>query len=125
MADSPLSILVTEDDAMIRVGLVLTLEGMGYEVIEAGSGAETMAALDKGKKIDVLVADLGLPDMNGLELATKVRADRPDLQIIIATGQTALPEGADKVPGPKLNLLVKPFSADQLANSIKRTVAGP
>jgi signal transduction histidine kinase/CheY-like chemotaxis protein len=109
-----LAILVTEDNAMVRRGLVLVLKEMGHTVMEAGTATEALAVIEGKARVDLLLTDLGLPDMSGIALATQVRKHLPDLQIIVATGQRALPAGAEHFPGPRLRLLAKPFSPTQL-----------
>jgi two-component system, cell cycle sensor histidine kinase and response regulator CckA len=82
-------ILVAEDDAMQRYVTVRELRRHGYHVLEAGNGAEAlwMAGHNEGVKIDLLVTDLRMPVMSGLDLVSELRVSQPDIKVIIVTGE--------------------------------------
>lgn len=82
-----LHILLVEDDDLIRVGTVTMLESLGHSVAAVGTGAQAMAALSP--ELDVLMTDLGLPDMNGKDLVVACRRQRPDLRVVTVTGDPA------------------------------------
>ena len=88
--DRPRHVLLCEDDALIRLDLADILSGLGTEVTETASGQETLDRLQAGA-YDVLLIDVGLPDISGEEVATRVRATHPDMPIIFATGQAEVP----------------------------------
>ena len=85
--------LLCEDDALIRLDLADILSGLGTEVTETASGQETLDRLQEGQ-YDALLIDVGLPDISGEEVATRVRAQHPDMPIIFATGQAEVPSAA-------------------------------
>lgn len=78
-------LLVCEDDFLILMNTAEMLRELGHEVEEAADGGSALAAL-AGGRFDVLLTDVGLPDMNGVELARRVRAMTPELPIIFASG---------------------------------------
>ncbi|HIF78678.1 MAG TPA: response regulator [Sulfitobacter sp.] len=91
--DRPRHVLLCEDDALIRLDLADILSGLGTEVTETASGQETLDRLQEGQ-YDALLIDVGLPDISGEEVATRVRAQHPDMPIIFATGQAEVPSAA-------------------------------
>ena len=110
-------ILVVEDDAAIRVGLVDALEAAGYRTVCAADGrAGLEAAL--AEEIDLLLLDLMLPGVGGLDILAELRATRPVLPVIILTAMGA--EG-DRVKGLDLgadDYVVKPFSLRELLSRV-------
>lgn len=95
---------------MIRVSLIDLLESKGYEVFEAGDAAQALEVFQV-HQIDILLTDIGLPDMSGVELAKAMRKSRPELPVIFATGD-------ETVTGVDLDLrthvLQKPYGSDSL-----------
>ena len=80
-------ILVVEDDPLVRQALALNLEDFGYAVAEAASAGAAMALMaQEGQEIAAAVIDMGLPDGSGDDLLAALRASRPDLPAIIASG---------------------------------------
>lgn len=109
-----LSVLLCEDDALIRMSTVDMLEGAGMKVTEAGSGTEALAAL-KAETPDILIADVGLPDMTGVELAHKAREMSATLPVIFATGHSDVP-GAEALP--TAIVVTKPYDIGKLQDAI-------
>jgi DNA-binding response OmpR family regulator len=106
-------ILVVEDDAAIRRGLVDALEFTGYEVLQAADGKDGKVQALRAT-FDLLLLDLILPGLSGFEILESVRAARPVLPIIILTARG---EEADRVKGLRLgadDYVVKPFSVREL-----------
>ncbi|GAB4326434.1 MAG: response regulator transcription factor [Candidatus Sumerlaeia bacterium] len=111
-------ILVIEDDAAIRRGLVDSLQFAGYDTLQAAGGR---TGLDMAVKVDfdLLVLDLILPEVDGLEILRRVRALRPTLPVIILTARG---EEQDRVRGLRLgadDYVVKPFSVMELLARIE------
>ena len=83
------TILLVDDDASIRRLLRDTLEPLGYELLEAGSGEDALAVLDRAKgEIQLVLTDLIMPGMNGQDLIDAVRAKRPEVRSILMSGYT-------------------------------------
>ncbi|MDF2793266.1 MAG: putative two-component response regulator [Pseudomonas orientalis] len=109
------TILVVEDDAIVRMLIVDVLEELEFTVLEAADAAEALAQVEKTDQvIDLMMTDVGLPDMDGKQLATKVRELRPALPILFASGYA---ENIDVPAG--MQVIGKPFSIDQLRDKVK------
>jgi DNA-binding response OmpR family regulator len=115
MSDSPRTILVVEDDNIVRMLIVDVLEELEYNVLEAADAAQALAVLNNpDQTIDLMMTDLGLPDMNGKDLALRAREIRPDIPVLFASGYA---DSVDVPPG--MHNIGKPFSIDQLRDKVK------
>src|SRR5258705_12006147 len=90
-----IAILLVEDDPLIRTLSAELLTELGHTVLGAGSGAGALKILEESP-VDVLMADLGLPDMSGVRLALEARRRLPNLGVIIATGGSSLAAAGDE-----------------------------
>ena len=119
MPATPSTILVVEDDAIVRMLIVDVLEELEFKVLEA-DGSETAIPLlaDTSSTIDLLMTDVGLPGMNGRELAEKARELRPMLPILFASGYAENLE-----LGHNMQVISKPFSIDQLRDKVKNILS--
>lgn len=88
-AHNPKTVLVVEDEALIRLQVTDTVTDLGHNVMEAGTGDEALAIMESNV-VDVLITDVGLPGMSGDSLAAMVRRRWPAVQIIIATGHESV-----------------------------------
>jgi CheY-like chemotaxis protein len=113
-ANAP-TILVVEDDNIVRMLIVDVLEELGFTVLEAEDGNAALKILAKaGEQIDLMMTDHGLPGMDGRELADRARELRPALPILFASGY------AENIPVPAdMHVIGKPFSIDQLRDKVK------
>lgn len=109
-----LRILAVDDDGLVLMNTAAMLEELGHTVFEANSGQDAVDALHKHAPIDLIITDQAMPHMTGVQLAEAVRADFPDMPIILATGYAELPDGTDI----ELLKLGKPFSERDLAKAI-------
>lgn len=109
------TILVVEDDNIVRMLIVDVLEELEYTVFEAADGEAALAQLGDAQKVfDLLMTDQGLPDMQGSDLATAARQLRPTLPVLFASGY------AENLEVPKdMYIIGKPFSIDQLRDKVK------
>ena len=109
------TILVVEDDAIVRMLIVDVLEELEFTVLEAADAGEALALVQNTDKIiDLMMTDVGLPDMDGKQLANKVRELRATLPILFASGYA---ENIDVPEG--MEVIGKPFSIDQLRDKVK------
>ena len=113
--DTPMRILMVDDDALILMNSVDMLEDLGYDVTSANSGAKALEILAADMMYDLLITDYSMPNMNGLQLALAVRALLPKLPILLATGYVELPVKSDLM----LAQLSKPYSQSDLQSAIK------
>ena len=120
-ASRPASILVVDDDAEVRHVTASFLSGFGYSETEAEDGRAALRLMERGR-FDLVVADLAMPGMSGVELAAEIRDRVPGLPVLILTGH------ADAMPIPDdLPVLAKPFRAMDLATQVSALLepAGP
>ncbi|MBI3403817.1 MAG: response regulator [Acidobacteria bacterium] len=82
----PPAVLVVDDETSIRSYVSRVLEVAGYEVVIAGSGAEALERFKDMRRCDLVMTDLSMPNMNGDELARRLRLDDPDLKVLYLTG---------------------------------------
>ena len=114
-------ILVMEDDLNVAKGLEMTLTEAGYDVCVAGTGQIALEAL-KDEHFDLLIADLRLPDTNGMEVIRQVKELEPKTEVIAITGY---PTTAIAVEAMKLKVndfLPKPFTEDQIKKAVSKAL---
>jgi CheY-like chemotaxis protein len=85
-AEAGETVLVVEDEPVIRDLIVEVLRELGYRALEAADGSAGLKVLQSRKRIDLLVTDVGLPGVNGRQLADQARVTRPDLKVLFITG---------------------------------------
>ncbi|WP_108462953.1 hybrid sensor histidine kinase/response regulator [Devosia naphthalenivorans] len=113
----PKRVLVVDDDFLVLLNTVTMLEDLGHQVIEASSGEEALAVLER-EPVDLLVTDYAMPRMSGGELAMMARARNPTLKVLVATGYAEMP---DEHRG-RFERLGKPFSENDLGSAIERAL---
>jgi PAS domain S-box-containing protein len=107
------TVLLVDDDALVRLGAAEMLSELGYGVVEASSGAAAMQAIEGDGPIDVLVTDYLMPGINGGELIEAARRRRPGLPALIVSGYANVAGLPPDVP-----MLAKPFRHDDLAAQV-------
>ena len=112
----PLRVLVLEDDALIRLSIAEMLESRGHTVFEAGDGNEALR-IYAAQTIDVMLADVGLPGLSGVEVVERARETRPDLPVIYATGDHA---ANDIHRDARTAIIVKPYGVAELTEALAR-----
>ena len=118
------TVLVVEDEPVVRSVILEMLGDQGYRTIEAADGAAGLQLLRVNKQIDLLVTDVGLPGMNGRQLADMAREIRPDLKILFITGYAESVAIADGFLQPGMEMITKPFDLDHLSRRIRTMVSG-
>jgi CheY-like chemotaxis protein len=117
-----MTILVVDDEGPIREVERRTLEA-DYQVTEACSGAEAIALLSTGVPLDLLIADLDMPDLTGDEMVRRIRATRPDLKVLYVTGHIALVMDARPLWEGEA-FLEKPFTPAALREAVALLLYG-
>ena len=113
------TVLVVEDETVVRALVVEVLTEFGFTVLEAADGQAGLLILQSDAPIDLLVTDVGLPGMNGRQLAEAARADRPDLKVLFMTGY-ARHAGMETAPrGRGMEMIQKPFAFPALAAKVQ------
>ncbi|MBL6455053.1 PAS domain S-box protein [Belnapia sp. T6] len=119
------TVLVVEDEPVVRAVMVEVLRDLGYQALEAGDGREALALLAEGRRLDLLVTDVGLPGgMNGRQLAEQAREARPGLKVLFVTGYADAAGLTGEVLAPGTALVTKPFEAGLLARRIRGLIEG-
>ena len=122
-AEAGQTVLVVEDEEVVRGLLVEILTGLGYRALEAADGPSGLRILQERRQIDLLVTDVGLPGINGRQLADQARGGRPGLRVLFITGYA---EGATLAQGfldPGMAMLTKPFAVDVLKRKVREVLA--
>ncbi|QEI06685.1 PAS domain-containing protein [Pigmentiphaga aceris] len=114
---------VVEDDDVIRALTVETLQAAGYRVFQAPDGMAGLAAVRAADQLDALVTDVGLPGMNGRQLADAARLDRPNLPVLFMTGYAESAVITSETLGPAMEMIIKPFSMDLLLERVGALIA--
>jgi PAS domain S-box-containing protein len=118
------TVLVVEDEPVVR-GVILELLGeQGYRTLEAVDGPSGLRILRSPERIDLLVTDVGLPGMNGRQLADQARESRPDLKILFITGYAESVAISDGFLQPGMEMITKPFDLDNLSRRIRSMISG-
>ena len=116
----PLSILLVDDEHLVRIGTGEMIRDLGHRVMEASGGFEALAMLAEGHSFDAIVTDYKMPGMDGAELVKKVRDIMPDMPVLLITGYTGTSEGLSHLPR-----LSKPFGQVEIAAALAGLFADP
>ncbi|WP_295855209.1 PAS domain S-box protein [uncultured Xylophilus sp.] len=118
------TVLVVDDEPLVRMLLVEVLQEQGYTVLEAGEGPSATAILQSEARIDLLVTDVGLPGgMNGRQIADAMRVKRPDLPVLFVTGY-AEKSLSGELPA-RMHVLTKPFAMDLFVARVEQLIDVP
>jgi PAS domain S-box-containing protein len=114
-------VLVVEDDEVVRRMTARALSEAGYTTIEAEDGEAAMDLIGAGDPLDLVVTDLGMPRMDGYELARRLRADLPGLPVLLISGHVH--EDAEGESAEPWHLLRKPFPPEELVRRVTELLA--
>ena len=113
------TVLVVDDEPTVRMLVTEVLEDLGYIAIEAADGPAGLKVLQSAVRIDLLVTDVGLPGMNGRQLADAARVARPELKVLFITGYAENAVISHGHLDPGMHVLTKPFAMEALASRIR------
>ncbi|MGH7527971.1 MAG: response regulator [Gemmatimonadales bacterium] len=123
-ADARIHILVVDDEPMIRRFAAQVLEQEGYVVLEASDGAQALDLIRAATvPLGVVVTDIVMPGLNGVELLQVVATSHPDLPFILMTGY-ATAQLTEMGIAPPCATLAKPFPAERLLEEVRRCIKG-
>ena len=113
------SILVVEDEPSMREVITTVLADLGYAYAEAGDAEAALALLDSKRHFDLLISDVGLPGMNGRQLAEIAIDKRPLLKVLFVTGYVEQAVMQSGFLGENMQMITKPFVIDDLAQRLR------
>jgi PAS domain S-box-containing protein len=120
------TVLIVDDEPTVRMLIGDILQELGYRAIEAGDSASGLDILESDVRIDLLVADVGLPGgMNGPQMAERARARRADLKVLFVTGYDEHVALGDGRFAPVTQVITKPFAIETMASRIRAMVMAP
>jgi PAS domain S-box-containing protein len=117
------TVLVVEDDESVRMLMVDLLKELGYRVVEAVDGKEALPLLEGPGRIDLLISDVGLPGLNGRQIAEIAIAARPSLKVLFITGYAAMAASRADFLAPGMQMITKPFALDDLAQKVNEILS--
>lgn len=112
MADKP-QILVVDDEERFRTTLRKMLTAQGLEVVSLGSGREALAEL-KTRPYDVIILDIRMPDMSGIDTLAEIKKTSPDTEVIILTGHASMDAALEIIKLGGYDYLLKPCPLEEL-----------
>ena len=113
-------ILIVDDDSAVREVTAGLLNDLGYRTLEAGSGGAALDVLDRNEEVRLVLLDFAMPGMNGAEVARELRARRPDVSILFASGYA---DTAALVDVDRDQLIQKPYVEEQVATKVAAKLA--
>ncbi|MGH7075521.1 MAG: ATP-binding protein [Stellaceae bacterium] len=114
-------VLVVEDEGVVRLMIGEVLRDLGYVALEAADGTSALRIVQSLQRIDLLVTDIGLPGLNGRQLADAARVTRPNLKVLFMTGYAESAAG-DGLLESRMELIAKPFTVETLARRIREII---
>jgi two-component system, cell cycle sensor histidine kinase and response regulator CckA len=123
-AGSGWSVLLVDDEGAVRRFAMRVLEREGFKVYEASHGAEALDLLREGMAaVDVVVSDIVMPNLNGVELLLQLKSSHPELPVILMSGY-ATAELAELGIAAPCGVITKPFPAERLVAEVQRCIKG-
>ncbi len=113
------TILLVEDEAAVRLVVATALTELGYRMVEAHDAPTALALLERSPGIDLLITDIGLPGMNGRQLAERAQARRPDLKVLFMSGYAEKVAAGAELWSETTDLITKPFVVDSFAAKVR------
>ncbi|WP_339532460.1 response regulator [Pseudomonas mucidolens] len=116
------TVLIVEDDPAVRVLVSQVLSELGYAFVEASDADSAVPIIQSSQRIDLLISDVGLPGMNGRQLAEIGRQVRPDLRVLFITGYAEHAAARGGFLDPGMQLITKPFTFDLLTAKVREMI---
>jgi len=117
------TVLLVEDEESVRTAICVILKKFGYTVLEAHQGEEAMMLCKQHQgPIHLMLTDMSMPQMNGLDLAHHLKPLRPEMKVIFMSGNLNIIVDQQHSPEPQMNLLSKPFVLDDLVSRVRHVL---
>lgn len=117
----PLKVLVIDDESVICDACRLVLSEENHTVDLRATGREGLKAIRQGA-YDVVLLDMKLPDIDGMEILKAVRKEKPDLRVIVMTGYSSMTNAVEAMKLGAIDYLAKPFTDDELILALKNSI---
>jgi DNA-binding NtrC family response regulator len=114
-------ILVIDDEDIVRISCSRTLTPGGFEVKLAKNGQDGLKMLGE-EKFDLVLTDLKMPDMDGIEVLRKIKQDRPEVEVIIITGYQTVDTAVKAIKLGAFDYIEKPFTPDALISAVSKAL---
>lgn len=115
------TILLVEDSDVVRDVVANMLEGGGLTVLQASGGEEALALVRRGETpIDLLLTDIVMPEMSGVELADRLERERPDVRMLFMTGYAEEVVVNEGILGKHRECIGKPFTQEQITKRVRK-----
>jgi CheY-like chemotaxis protein len=118
------TVLLVEDDEGVREYAMHALKVLGYRVLEAADGAAALKLLESDSSVTVLFTDVGLPGINGRQLAEEAHRRCPALKVLFTTGYARNAIVHNGLVDAGVDVLIKPFTVDRLARKLREVIDG-
>lgn len=118
------AILIAEDDRAVREFVSRALRQDGHDITAVGDGQQALNALEKGQ-FDMLLADIVMPQLDGIALALKATKDYPDLPILLMTGYAAERQRAHNLDALIQDVISKPFTLEEIRAAVRKMLETP
>ncbi len=112
------TLLVVEDEPLVRMLTTFLLRESGFDVLEAGNGSEALEVLANGHRVDLVLTDVRMPVMDGMELYSRLRSSHPGLPILFFSGET----GLDGEALGRARCLKKPLTPQELIAAVNEAI---
>jgi len=117
------TVMVVEDDPAVRMLVLDLLRELGYQAHEAEDAKTALPLLESDLRVDLLVTDVGLPGMNGRQLAEIARQHRPGLKVLFMTGYAQKAAERQGFLEDGMDMVAKPFAIELLASKIRTMIS--
>jgi DNA-binding response OmpR family regulator len=114
-------ILIMEDETSLAEGLKMVLSELGCRVSVADTGMRALGSLT-GRNYDLMVADLRLPDMDGMEVLRLIKETKPETEVIVITGYASVVSAVESMKLGALDYLPKPFTEDEFKSAVQKAI---
>ncbi|HOK46606.1 MAG TPA: response regulator, partial [Bryobacteraceae bacterium] len=121
MSEEKLSILIVDDEEVVRDSLVHWFTEEGYDVDSSASAPDALSKL-AGREFDLVIADIRMPGMDGIELLEKIRSEQLDTSVIVMTGYASVETAVRALKHGAFDYITKPFDPDDLSVVVRNAL---